>query len=82
MRWVRFAWVLRKTWVWAAEGAVGRNRRDGNARVESVYDTPVSRPRDMVPTNLHPLMSGDLIVDSLWAFLRLFLRLEYVEGNS
>lgn len=40
MRWVRFAFDFRKAWVWAALGAVGRKRREGSVRVESVYETP------------------------------------------
>jgi hypothetical protein len=42
MRCVRFAWVLRNEWVWAADVALGRKSSDGNVRVESVYDTPYS----------------------------------------
>jgi hypothetical protein len=38
--WVRFAFALRKAWVDAAEGAVGRKRREGRVRVERVYETP------------------------------------------
>jgi hypothetical protein len=39
-RWVRFALVLMYVCVCAAEGAVGRNRREGRASVERLYDTP------------------------------------------
>jgi hypothetical protein len=40
MRWVRFAFALRKAWVEAAEAAVGRKRREGSVRVEREYETP------------------------------------------
>jgi hypothetical protein len=40
IRWVRFAFAFRKAWVCAAEGAVGRKRREGSVRVDRVYETP------------------------------------------
>lgn len=39
-RCVRFAFDLRKAWVEAAEGAVGRKRREGRVMVERAKETP------------------------------------------
>jgi len=50
-RWVRET-LVRFVKAREATGAVGRVRRVGRVRVLSVYDNPVSRPREIEPTNL------------------------------
>lgn len=48
--------------VWAV-GAVGRARSEGRVRVLWVVETPVSRPKLIVPTNLQMAIVGDGIVN-------------------
>lgn len=48
-------------WAGAADG---RARSGGSVVVDSVYDTPVSKPRLIVPTNLEMVIVGrDIMIE-------------------
>jgi len=66
-----FFWMSER--VRAALAADGRSCKAGTVTVQRVYDTPVNRPREIVPTNLVMVMGQGIVRMDALSVLRMWI---------